>query len=333
MLPPAEPDRASVRVARAVRYENLLRRSAEILRRHPWLWFFALFAGEGSSVGGGGGGSSGTIQQRLSTSSSTGIGSVDLSWVPYWLGDRAGLIAEIALAILALALVWFLLSCVASAALIGAVAKIDSGERVGFGAAWRIGLAAFWRVLGFKLVQFLLALLPALVLVIPPLLGAVARAGPGAFFGLLLDLPLVVAYFYWVVFLSWLSTLALRACIVDGLGPLASFIAAWALLRRRFPRIALTTVVWIGVSIGIGIVVQVIYGFAGAPFQTALSNDVAQGRWSELWGTLLTYLAVVIPVSLVVGGAVSAYYQTLWTLAYRRFDADGEVPEPPALAA
>jgi hypothetical protein len=316
-----------------VRYENLLRRSALILRRYAWLWFFALFAGEGSSAGAGGSGSSGGIQQRLTTSSSTGIGSVDLTWVPYWLADRAGLIAEIALAILALALVWFLLSCLASGALIGAVARIDGGERVTFGAAWRIGLGAFWRVLGFKLAQFLLALLPALLLVIPPLLGAAAQAGSGAFYGLLLDLPLAVAYLYWLVFLGWLSTLALRACIVDGLGPLASFFAAFALLRRRFPRIALTTVVWIGVSIGIGIVLQVIYGFAGAPFETALNIDVAQGRWSELWGTVLAYLAVLVPVSLVVGGAVSAYYQTLWTVAYRRFDADGEVPEPPPLAA
>ncbi|HEY8812182.1 MAG TPA: hypothetical protein VIO86_06785, partial [Candidatus Dormibacteraeota bacterium] len=103
-----------------MRYENLLTRSFAILRRRPWLWLLALFAGETSSGGGGGGGS---VNFQLTERQPV----PDLSWLPQWLADRAGLIIEIALAVLVVSLAWFVVSCLASGALVGAVARIDAG--------------------------------------------------------------------------------------------------------------------------------------------------------------------------------------------------------------
>jgi len=206
-----------------VRFENLLTRSFAIVRRKPWLWLLAFLAGQTSSAGGGSGGSSFQVQSRAPGSSPP-----DFSWLPQWLIDRELLFVEIGIAVLLVSLAWFLVSCVASGALVGAVARLDGGEPMTFGAAWRVGVASFGRVLAFKLLLLLAFLLPALLLVVPLLLGLLGGSR-GLVIGFGLDLPLLFAYFYWAIFIGWLSELALRACVLEKLGAWAAFAAAWAL--------------------------------------------------------------------------------------------------------
>jgi hypothetical protein len=304
-----------------VRYENLLTRSFRILRRNLWLWPLALLAGLTSFGGNGGGGGSYTISRP-------GAAPPDFSWLPQWFADRVGLFAEIGIAVLVVALAWFLISCVASGALVGAVARIDAGEAIGFGAAWRIGTAAFGRVLLFKLLVFVLLVVPAFLIVIPILVGALGGSR-GAFAGLLLSIPLAIAYVYWAAFIGWLAELGLRACVLGQLTPVASLREAFALLQRRFHRVALTTVVFIAVGIGIGILTQVIFSFIQAPFTATVAADVVQGRWSDAVQAGVIWAGILIPVSLAVSSAVGAYFAIAWTLAYRRFDVEGEVAEPP----
>jgi hypothetical protein len=314
-----------------VRYENLLSRALRIAWRRPWLWLLALLGGETGAGGGAGGGStsSSTFQQGSSSGTAT---PPDLSWLPQWLADREVLLLEIAVAALVVAILLFLLSCVAEGALIRGIDALDRGEKVGVGWAWSRGLGSFWRVLGFKLVQFLLVLVPAMLLLVPPLLGAAAGQA-GLIEGLLLDLPLVFAYLFWSVFVGWLSLLAVRACVLDGAGPVACFGAGFRILVERFPRVALTGVLLGAVGIGVGIILQAVYGLLSAPFLIGVTDLIYRGRWSELPQALAGWFAVLLPVSLLLSSAVGAYYATAWTLAYRRFGVEGEVPEPPPLAA
>jgi hypothetical protein len=317
-----------------MRFENLFTRSLRIAWRKPWLWFLALLAGE---TYGGGGGSSGLSDAGGSfpgpgPASTNGFALPDLSWVPGWLQDRAGPLLEIAAVLVAAGFLLFLLSCVASGALVGAAARIDAGERVGFGQGWRIGLGSFWRVLGFKLVQILLLLLAPLILLLPPLLGAAGWGGAGLIRGLLLDLPVAVAAFFWASFVGALALLGLRACVLDGTGPIASYTAAFGLLRRRFSRIALTALLFVAVGFGAGVALQLVLTVAAAPFSGSIVNEVLNGRWSEALLAAEAELAVLVPLTLLLSSAVGAYFATAWTVAYRRFDSEGEVPEPAPLA-
>jgi hypothetical protein len=316
-----------------MRFENLFTRSLRIAWRKPWLWLLALLAGE--TYGGGGEtsglGGGGTFPASGSASTS-GFSVPDLGWVPGWLQDRAGLLVEVAAVLLLLGLVLFLLSCLASGALVGAVARIDSGERVGLGQAWQIGLSAFWRVLGFKVVQFLLVLLAPLVLFLPPLLGAAGWGTEGFIRGLLLDAPVGVAVLFWLPFVGALALLGLRACVLDGTGPIASYRSALGLLRRRFGRLLLTALLFFAVGFGAGVVLQVVFSVAGAPFGGTLLDDLVNSRWGEALQVAEGYLAVMVPLTLLLGSAVGAYFATAWTVAYRRLDSEGEVPEPPPLA-
>jgi len=315
-----------------VRYENLLIRSFRILRGNLWLWFLALRAGEGSSGGGGGG-----ANAQFQPGTTRPAGSVgDFGWVQQWLADRAGLFAEIAAILLVVGLAWFLISCVASGALLGGAARIDAGEKLTLGRAWRFGVGAFGRVLRLKLLFVAGLLGPALLLALPPLAGLL-DGSRGLLVGLVIDLPLLIAYFYWAAFLHWFAELALRACVLDRLGAWAAVRAAWALLKRRFPRIALTTLVFIGVGLGMGLLTSIVFALVEAPFVgpvlAAIYRGLLQGQWSDVPGTIGLWLAILIPLSLAVSSAVGAYFAIAWTLAYRRFDVEGEIEEPPSLAA
>jgi len=311
-----------------VRYEDLFTRSARIVWRRPWLWLLALLSGETYGGGGGGGGSS------FSTGTSTGTGSPpDLGWVPGWLGDRAGLILTIAVAVLVLGLLLFLLSCLASGALIGAAARLDAGERVTFGQSWGIGARSFGRVLGFKIVQALLVLLGLLVLLLAPLTGAAAWGTNGFLKGLALDLPVLVVSAAWISFVGALALLGLRSCVLDGTGPVGSYRAAYRLLAGRFSRIALTWLLFVAAGIGVGIVFSIVLSLVTVPFYAPVLADLASGRWQQAFNGFLLAAAIALPVSLLLSSAAGAYFATAWTVAYRRFGLEGEVPAPPALAA
>ncbi|HVD02162.1 MAG TPA: hypothetical protein VNG93_13615 [Candidatus Dormibacteraeota bacterium] len=317
-----------------MRFENLFSRSARLLWLRPWLWLLALLAGESSGAGGGGGG--GSIPTGATTSpggKGAGIAPPDLAWVPGWINDRIALLLTIAVVVLVVSLLLFLLSCLASGALVGSVARLDAGEPVSLRESMRVGARSFWRVLGFRLVLLLLVLLPLLLLLIPPLAGAAFGGVAGLIRGLLLDLPLLVALLFWLFLVGILALLGLRACVLDGAGPIASFRVAQALLRRRFSRIALTWVIVLATGVGIGIVFQVVLGIVSAPFVGPIVEDVTTGRWGAALGTSLFAGVILVPVSVALSSAGGAYFATLWTVAYRRFDQEGQVPEPPPLAS
>jgi hypothetical protein len=317
-----------------MRFENLFSRSARIVWRRPWLWLLALLAGE--TYGGGSSGGSGTTFPNGPTGApgnGASVSAPDLSWVPGWINDRIGLLLTVAAVVLVVGLLLFLLSCLASGALIGTVARVDDGKPVTFGESWRIGARSFWRVLGFKLVLFLLVLLPLLLLLIPPLAGAAGDGTNGLIKGLLLDLPLLVADLFWALLVGILALFGLRACVLDGTGPVGSFGAAYQLLRRSFSRVALTWVLVLAAGIGVGVVFQVVMTLVSAPFLGPVVIDVASGRWGAALTASLFAAAVLVPVSLVLSSAAGAYFATLWTVAYRRFGQEGEAPEPPPLAA
>lgn len=307
-----------------MRYENLLTRPFQILRRRPWLILLAFLAGES-----GGGGSGANFSLRGSPRSEN---VPDLSWVPYWIQDRQTLLVSVGLALLLLLVVLFLVSCVAAGAIVRGVATIDAGERVGFGGAWRMGLKSFWRVLALRIVLFFLLLLPGLLLILPPVLGA-AAGSDGVVRGLLLDIPLLVAFLFWVFLVSWLAILALRACILDGRGPFGAFGSAFRLLRDQFPRVALTGAIFVGLGLVFGILASVVIGLISAPFAVGLVIDMQTSDWSNLFRTGLAYLAIVLPVSLIINAAVGAYYSAFWTVAYRRLPVQGQIAEPAPLPA
>jgi hypothetical protein len=77
----------------------------------------------------------------------------------------------------------------------------------------------------------------------------------------------------------------------------------------------------------------VVFTLVAAPFLVPVVADIAGGGWAAALNASYLAAAVLVPVSLVLSSAAGAYFATLWTIAYRRFGQEGELPEPPPLAA
>jgi len=219
---------------------------------------------------------------------------------------------------------------VAAGALIRASAELDSGVDFRFGQAWRAGLTSFWRVLALRLAVFV-------VIAIPTLLGLLVAGlfllNNRPFGAALIAAPFAVLIVILAVVLTALYTLAIRACVLEGLGPWASYRRAVELVLTRTSRVVITLLLLIAVGIGAGIATGVLLTLVALPFTGSIGDAFARQDFGRILSSLGLLFVVVTPISILIGAPIGAYFSTVWTVAYRRFEAEPEAPPAPALAA
>jgi hypothetical protein len=305
-------------------YGQILARSLSITWRNRYLWLLAIFAGEGAF--GVGAPSSGGSNQRWSGPAPTT--TFDWSQVTGWISGHAALLWTIGIVLLALFVVLLLVSAVANGALVKASAELDSERPFTLGQAWKAGLATFRPVLALKLFALLVAFTSLIVILglfaVAFISGSSGAVAVGVGVAVLAALLLAVAIPFWVVFGVALR-FAVRAVVLDGMSASAALATGFRLIGRRLGRVALLWLLILavgvvaGIAVGVGIaLITLLAGglIAGAAFTGGFVGAVIVGA-----PTVVAWLAVVI----TVGGAVSAFSSTYWTIAYRRLDAE---PEP-----
>lgn len=309
-----------------MRYGEVITRSLNIFWRHKYLWLLGALGG-GESVGGGGGG--GNFGGFRSGGASGRANNPDFSGFTRqlgdWVGGHLGLLVTVAAVLIVLALAYFLVSCVASGALIRAAAEHDAERPFGLGPAWQAGLRTFWPILGLRLL--FIAYVLAVVIVVGGLFLLAFLAGSGnnpagaAGFGVLGGLAVLVVIPVSIA-AGLVYILGLRAVVLEQSGALAGLGRGWRLLRKRLGRVLLSWLIQIGLSlvggiiIGIALVVLLLPGaaivfaaYAAGGLGAALSVGIIAG---------LIYLVLVVALS----GAAGSFIATYWTLAFRRLDLD-----------
>src|SRR5438270_1544921 len=213
---------ASVRLRgerKEMNYGRLVRRPFEIVARRPYLWLLGILAGGASSMSfNGGGGNRGYGPGRHAGGTYTGPTGQQIQafWNQNW-----EWIAAIAIAILVVGLVLFVISCIATGSIVRAAVEHDDGRDYRLGTAWKAGFPTGWRVAGLKILTFLLAAVPAL-LVFSLFAAAVAGAsssmvGAAVGFGLSGAALGLVALAFWL-FLSVAYQMAPRMVVLENAG-------------------------------------------------------------------------------------------------------------------
>ncbi len=248
-------------------YGEILSEAFRLTWRNRFLWFFGFFvAGAGGSFNfpanfGG--------QQDLPTGPAAG----PLRWISE---NVALFVVAVAAVVVVLVLVFLVLSMISQGALAESVAAMHRGETRRFGLAWRAGTANFWRVLGLKVLFFLMALGLTLVIFLPVALGGFAAfsltesAGLRVLAVVLGVLFVVVALV--VVFLPFaiINQLALRELVVTRKRITESIAGGFGLFRRNIGRSLLVWLLQLAVMLGLGI--------AYAPGPPHLRGDTARAR-------------------------------------------------------
>jgi hypothetical protein len=312
-------------------YGNLIVDAFRITLRNRYLWFFGFFAGGSTGFNvptnvpsGGGNFNPDDFPQASMMLSAAQVGQ-GLS--------SAVIIAGLIVVALILALFFIFMAIVSQGALADSVAAIDRGDRRRFGSAFRSGLGNFWRVLGYFVVFFLIAIGLFLVIGIPValLIGGtfVATESVGARIVVAVVVGLVAVLALIVVFvpLSIIGQYALREIVVRRERVLGSVGSGYGIFRRNIGRSLLLLLIQFGLSIGIAIafiLAALIIGLILAIPAIALAvAGLSTGAW--IAGGIAAI--IFIPLFLVATGAIGTFSHAYWTLAYLRLTAP---PRPAA---
>jgi hypothetical protein len=98
-------------------------------------------------------------------------------------------------------IVIFVLGCVATGGIIHAAVEHNAGHDYRLGTAWRSGYATGWRIAGLRLLTFLLAFVPGLLvgtLVLATVVAAMNSAAGAAGFGLFAAVAFLVSMAFWL---------------------------------------------------------------------------------------------------------------------------------------
>jgi hypothetical protein len=211
-----------------------------------------------------------------------------------------GVIALIGLGLIVGLALW-VVATVARGGLIAGASTIDGGGLSSFSQAWNAGWQRGWTLLGIGILPgipgFILAVLglatAGLFAGVYGMTGAEPEwpfvAGPVTVLAALACVLVPIA-----LMLNLLRTFANRACMLEELGVFASYRRGVEVLLENFGPALILFLIQIAISIGIGIAMI-------------------------LPGLVMVLCCILWPLLLLFQGAVSAYFSTLWTLAWRQW--------------
>jgi hypothetical protein len=314
-------------------YGDLIRDAFRITLHNRFLWFFGFFAGgTGTNFVGNvpsSGGNFNFDDFQRSGSNFSGL----TAQVGQGLSD-AVLIFGIVVVVLLIALFFIILAIISQGALADSVAAIDRGERRRFGSAFSSGTGNFWRVLGYYVVFFLIALGLLVVIGIPValLIGGTfaatqstgARVLVAVVVGILAVLLLIVVF----IPLSIIGQYALRDIVVRRERVLGSVGSGYSLFRHNIGRSLLLWLIQLGLSIGIGIAFILLLLIVGLILALpAIALAVAGYSTAAIIAGVIAGL-ILLPLLLVTAGAIGTFSHAYWTLAYLRLTAAPPTPSP-----
>ena len=318
-------------------YGDLIRDAFRITLHNRYLWFFGFFAGgTGTNFVGNVPSTGGNFNPEEFQRSGAGLSGLTAQ-VGQGLSQTV-LIFGIVVVVLLIALFFIILAIISQGALADSVAAIDRGEGRRFGTAFRSGLNNFWRVLGYIVAFFLVALGLLVVIAIPVALligGTFAatqstgvRISVAVIIGLLAILLLILVF----VPLYIISQYALRDIVVRRERVLGSVGSGYSLFRHNIGSSLLLWLIQLGLSIGIGIAFILLLLIVGLILALPVIALAVPGYTTAAWIVGgIEGLLILLPILLVAAGAIGTFSHAYWTLAYLRLTPPTLPPGSPPI--
>lgn len=306
-------------------YGHVISQAFRITWKYKFLWIFGLFLG-----GFGANFNFGTGNFQSSPESSRVFRATAL-----WAAANIGIIIAAGLLFLFIGLIFFVLSIIAQAAVVGAADQAETSQIPTFGTSLQVGLTYFWRVLGLLLLVFLMVMAVLLILLIP--LGiliylVVSNQSPA-----IILLIVLFAFLFFIIFIPFAIVIglvqhyALRYLVLSEKKVGEAIGMGWKLVRTH---LGTTLLLWLlsaalGIAAGIGLVI--IGLIIGLPvillfvFLFSLGFSIAKLAMAFVAGLVLLLLFVFL------GGIIQVYFSCYWTLAWRQLAGETAGPSKEAV--
>lgn len=338
---------------------EILTKAWKITWKFKVLWIFGILAGcggnnssnfnyNGGSNGGGGSGGNNNGQVPDFLRPFQGLNPEQA--LREFLGQYWGIIAGV---ILLLCLLWFLfyfLGLMGKIGLIKGAGKADTGaETLTFGELWTESTPYFWRMFGLSLLVGLPSFLLTLILLVGLGLGvyaAITGSLPengliallvgvgGAFVLMLCCLSLVMLVVGLIVEQAYNAIVLEDRRLIESLG------RGWEVFSQNWLSVIVVGLIQgvlalviglaealIGLFFAIPLIVAVIFAVAS---DAQLSTGAGQNVLIALGLGFCCTLILLIPFSLLMSGIQNTYFQSVWTLTYRRLTDLMKQVVPPA---
>jgi hypothetical protein len=305
-----------------VNYGTLLSRAWSTIWEHKFLILLGVLVALGSGGGGGGGSAGGNVTFNQPSGEAPWI--PQLPWIPELpqMPDMRAVAPAVAIGVIILAigaivvgLALWVVSTIARGGLIAGVSAVDEGRPSSFSQAWNAGWRKGGRLLGIGI----LPAIPAFLLTLIALVFGLGVAGVSTYAGEdmvgvpLAGLSVIAAGLACILVpvmlvLMLLRTFANRACMLEDLGVFASYRRGLQVLLDNFGPALILFLIQIPIGIGITVV--------------GLLPGLLAMLCCLLWPLLIVLL-------ILVRGTISAYFSTMWTLAWREWTGlSGDVADP-----
>ena len=314
-------------------YGRVIKDAWDLTWRHRFLWLLGFFVGGGAQSCGSGltYNYDQSNYQQMPPESRQAI-SAFLAWVQ----ANAGLLIALAILLLALGIVFLVVSFIAQGGLTRAGADLRRGVPVSPGDAWRYGLRFFWRYVGLffllALVGFGIALVTALLFAL--FFGILSLLGDGGriifgIIGALIAIAAAIAFVVFAIALGIVVTYAQRAIAIEDVGVFDALGRGTDLLQRR---IGPSLVFWLlSIVLSIGAVLALMVVFAIVLVPLALFGVLIYFASTATPVAFIIYLVIAfvvfLAVAFVVSAIVNTFFWNYWTCAYLDLTAPA-TPEP-----
>ena len=312
-------------------YGEVLSEAFRLTWRNRFLWFFGFFV---ASAGG-------SFNFPANFGGQAGQGPYGPFAGPArWISENLALFLTVVIAtVVVLTLVFLVLSMISHGALADSVATLHRGETSRFGLAFRAGRRNFWRVLGLKVLFFLMGLGLVLLILLPIVLGGLAVFSLTQSTGVRVLAVVLGVVFVFVAFIAVflpfaiVNQYALRELVVGRRRIMESIGGGFGLFRRNIGRSLLVWLLQLAVMIGLGIALVVALLIFGAVLLgPAIALFATERATAGIVAGVVGGVLLLIPV-FALSGALGAFNHSYWTLAYLRLTEQPEDTGPAQASA
>jgi len=290
-------------------YFGIIKKAYHITIKNKFLWIFGVLI---AGIGGGIASFDPSLSYDGSSPAMTNA-QFEQKIADIWLNYGSIILIGVAI-FLFLGVIFFILNIISQGALIGAVDRIDRGEKTDFKTGLRIGAKNFWRVWGMAIIYLLLILASLCLLIIP----AAVLTAAGSY--VLAIIWAVLLFFVCILFWFMISVIAPYSTIVVVLEKLSvwdSLRESLHLFRKKWPPIIVMYLLLIAIGIGYGLALMLVFLVFGG-----IALAVGMALWLvSMWASLIFALSLgllLIVAMVIINGAFKSFGSAVLTLTYNR---------------
>lgn len=316
-------------------YGEVLKESAHIFWHHKLLWVMGLLTAL-----------FGYNDYQISLNFQADFGYPNTSqtspelppWVMRLMNDPASFLQNLTIIIITVFIIYlgwwlvsFILGWIVQGGLVGMVDQIDQTQSSSLQYGWQIGSQ---HVASLCLIAFLLAL-PNLIILIPfmiwlisivsAVIAADTSGNPEAMLEIVLPLilsglacliPMICFGILLAFVLDLLRIMAIRSCVLEDLGPIASLKRGWQIAWQN---IGYTLLTWF-IILALRTTISTILTIPALILMIPVSQTILIGDWSTLtMGLLSVLIGYFLLMNVGLGGLLTTFNVTLWTKLYKAY--------------